>query len=166
MSTPDEWARAYARQADADFKTWDVLRQDSTVPLCHALLFLKMACEKLCKAHLIRTGGDPERFQASHAYVANPLPVIIKQRLLTRRNKKGLTDFLKHVRHLAFEIEMLAPAVRRGGKRPDNCEYPWDDDGGVLHSPLDWTFAATGLLATRNGRRFLEILRESIDTML
>ncbi|MGP0063486.1 MAG: hypothetical protein ACLQGP_07810 [Isosphaeraceae bacterium] len=44
---------------------------------------------------------------------------------------------MNHAHYLAREIEVLAPAVKRGGQRPDNCEYPWEDDAGTLHVPLD-----------------------------
>jgi hypothetical protein len=44
-----------------------------------------------------------------------------------------------HIRHLAKEIEVLNPAVRRDGQRLDNCEYPWEF-GDLVISPLDWGF--------------------------
>ena len=50
MATSAEWATGYARQADADFKTFEAV-QDLSIPECHRLLFLQMACEKLVKAH-------------------------------------------------------------------------------------------------------------------
>ncbi len=46
-----EWATGYARQADADFKTFAAL-QPQPIPQCHQLQFLQMACAKLVKAHL------------------------------------------------------------------------------------------------------------------
>jgi len=61
---------------------------------------------------------------------------------------------------------MLAPAVKRGGQRPDNCEYPWEDAGGELHVPLDWSFAPANLLVAPAGRTFLKLVRESIDRFL
>lgn len=81
MSTPAEWARGYARQADADFKTWNVLQTNADVPHCHKLLFLQMACEKICKAHLITKGTPPEKLQSSHGYIGKPLPTVIKQEI-------------------------------------------------------------------------------------
>lgn len=59
MATSDEWASAYARQADADFTTFETL-QSLPLPQCHKLQFLQMACEKLVKAHLCGIGTDPE----------------------------------------------------------------------------------------------------------
>ncbi len=68
MSESADWARAYARQADIDFKAWELLEKhpEAVGAECHRLLFLQMACEKLCKAHLIRGGTPPESLQASH----------------------------------------------------------------------------------------------------
>ena len=54
MASPAQWAEGYARQADADFTTWTLLQGNTSVPECHRLLFLQMACEKLCKAHAVQ----------------------------------------------------------------------------------------------------------------
>jgi hypothetical protein len=58
MSDSQEWAKAFARQARADFETWDRLQGIAETPECHRLLFLQMACEKLTKAHLCKAGSD------------------------------------------------------------------------------------------------------------
>jgi hypothetical protein len=65
MSTADEWAKGYARQASADFTTWSWLQGRDAIPACHKLLFLQMACEKLTKAHLCKLGSDPKQLQTS-----------------------------------------------------------------------------------------------------
>jgi hypothetical protein len=169
MSSSADWSRAYARQADADFQTWEKLRAGAieAVPECHRLLFLQMACEKLCKAHLISGGSDPEQMQTSHAYIARSLPVVVRQRIARRGlSVKNSNQLLKAVRHLAQEIELLNPSVRRDGRRPDNCEYPWQDHGGHLHSPLDWKFQPIQLLVAPSGRTFLKLMREAINALL
>ena len=118
------------------FKTLQSL-QDVSIPECHKLQFLQMACEKLVKAHLCGSGTDPAALQASHAYVAKTLPVVLRQQasavnFVGGKARKALT----YARHLAQEIEVLAPAVDRGGRRPDNCEYPWEaDDGKTALAP-------------------------------
>ena len=163
MSTPDDWARAYARQADADVYTHDQLALDKSVPECHKLMFLQMACEKLPKAHLCAAGSAPKKLQSSHAYTAKTLPIIIKQQItFSGLDPKGAPWVLQHSRHLAQEIEVLAPAVDRDGQRPDNCEYPWEDSGGQLHLPLEWTFTPSNLLTAKAGRTFLKLVREAI----
>ena len=164
MATPAEWARAYARQAHADFRAWQALEENEDVHPCHRMLFLQMACEKLCKARLIGGGTPPEDLQTSHGYVAKPLPVVIRAELEFReknlRARAGLLDF---TRHLAAEIEVMNPAVDRNRQRPDNCEYPWEDAGLVLHSPLDWSFNPLHLLRERFGLTFVKVLQLAID---
>lgn len=167
MSSPADWARGYARQADADFRTWQSLQTDANVPECHRLLFLQMACEKLCKAHLITAGSPPESLQSSHGYIAKPLPLIVIQEIVSlRKDVRGMQGVLRDARYLAGEIEVLNPAVDRDGRRRDNCEYPWEDPGENVRSPLDWTFHPSGLLTAPSGRTFLKLVRLAIDRLL
>jgi hypothetical protein len=169
MSTPTQWLGGYARQADIDLRAWEPYEKhpQAVASECHKLLFLQMACETLCKAHLILNKTAPEDLQASHAYIAAPLPVVIRRQLLDmRQSLNGMKGVMQHVRHLANEIEVLHPAVDRNGRRPDNCEYPWDDATGALRSPLDWSFSPSQLLTAPAGRTFLKILRVAIDRLL
>jgi hypothetical protein len=165
MASGPEWATGYARQADADLKTFAALHSLS-IPQCHKLQFLQMCSEKLVKAHLCKGGTDPAALQQSHSYIAGTLPVVLRHQVLSmKRSAAQAGKILRNVRHLAREIDVLAPAVKRGGQRPDNCEYPWQDAGGALHVPLDWTFYPSLLLA-RGGRTFLKLLRAAIDQLL
>jgi hypothetical protein len=169
MSTPLDWIVGYARQADADFRAWELYEKypEAVAGECHKLLLLQMACEKLCKAHLISNNSPPQDLQDSHGYIAGPLPVVIRhQIIIMRKNLRGMEGVIQQVRHLANEMEVLNPAVSRGGTRPDNCEYPWDDAGGTLHSPLDWSFHPSRLLTVPAGRTFLKILRAAINRLL
>jgi hypothetical protein len=168
MSEPAVWARAYARQADSDFKAWELYEKhpEAVAAECHRLLFLQMACEKLCKAHLIRGGTPPENLQTSHGYIANPIPVIMQEQMRRmRRNLHGMQGVLTQIRHLANEIEVLNPAMTRDGQRPDNCEYPWQAGDDVI-SPLDWTFSPSRLVTAPSGRIFVKLLRGAIDRIL
>ncbi len=166
MATQADWAAMYARQADADFNTLESLQQIS-IPECHKLQFLQMACEKLVKAHLCGSGTDPAALQTSHAYVSKTLPLVLRQQasavnFVGARARQALT----HARHLAQEIEVLAPAVDRGGQRPDNCEYPWEDNDGTLRSPLEWSFQPSQLIVMPAGRTILKLIRGAIDRLL
>lgn len=167
MATGDEWATGYARQADADLRLFERLRPDAAVPACQKMMLLQMACEKLAKAYLCDTGADPAVLQTSHAYIAGTLPAVVYQTAVARnyspQRLAGLTPF---VRHLGREIELLTPSVTRAGQRPDNCEYPWENGNGDLHVPLDWSFAATRLLAQPAGRVFLTLVRAAIDELV
>jgi len=166
MATSAEWGAAYARQADADFRTFQAV-QPLRIPHCHKLQFLQVACEKLVKAHLCGEGINPATLQASHAYVAKHLAVVLRQQALSVNFSGGKArEVLKHARHLAQEIDVLAPAVKRGGQRPDNCEYPWEDRGGKLHVPLDWSFQPSQLLTMPAGPTILKLIRGAIDRLL
>ena len=166
MGTSAEWSVGYARQADADFNTFKSI-QAMPVPPCHKLQFLQMACEKLVKVHLCGEGTDPKTLQSSHAYVATTLPVVLRQQAIFVNFQGGKArEALNHARHLAQEIDVLAPAVKRGGQRLDNCEYPWEDSGAVVRVPLDWTFLPSQLVVMPAGRTILKLIRGAIDRLL
>lgn len=167
MPTPTQWARGYVRQAHADFQCWQTIETNENVQPCHRLLFLQMACEKLCKARLIDAGTRPELLQTSHGYVANPLPIIIREQLLFMGQRlTAYAGLLTFARHIAAEIELLNPAVDRNGHRPDNCEYPWEDRSQVIRSPLDWSFVPLQLLRGPFGPTFVKLLHISIRRAL
>ena len=65
MATADEWSVGYARQAAADFETFEFM-QGQPVPECHKLQFLQMACEKLVKAYLCGQGAQPQQLVVSY----------------------------------------------------------------------------------------------------
>src|SRR3972149_661842 len=117
MATNADWAAGYARQADADFVTFQAL-QRTPLPECHKLQFLQMACEKLVKAHLCGGVKVPSSLQKSHAYIAGTLPVVLREHM-TRINFTGPSakEVGKHIKHLCQEINLLAPAVTDGGIR-------------------------------------------------
>ena len=168
MATSAEWAVGYARQADADFKTFEAIQTLAVpVPECHKLQFLQMACEKLVKARRCGEGIDPATLQASHAVVAKYLPTVLREYMEFLNFTGGKArEALNRARQLAQEIDVLAPAVKRGGQRPDNCEYPWEDAGGILHVPLDWTFPPSTLSVTPTGRTILKLIRGAINRLL
>lgn len=168
MSQSVDWAKAYARQSDADFRAWERFEAhpQAVASPCHKLMMLQMACEKLCKARLALGGTPPESLQGSHAYIANPLPNIIRDQILFLGQRPDrLRELQARVRQLAGEIELLNPSVRRDGQRPDNCEYPWESGAGII-SPLDWSFPTLQLLTVPAGRTFIKLLRGAIDRIL
>jgi hypothetical protein len=165
MTEPADWARAFARQADADLKAWELYEKhpEAVAAECHKLLFLQMSCEKLCKEYLINTGTDPRSLTTSDGFIAGPLPVIIRRQIVrVRKNLRGMQGVLSQVRHLANEIEVLSPAMTRDSQRPDNCEYPWEAGDRIL-SPLDQSFNPSRLCTSPAGRTFLKLLRGAID---
>ncbi len=167
MATNEDWTRGYAKQAAADFATYNALQGNSAIPQCHKLQFLQMACEKLVKAHLIKGGTAPGNLQSSHAYVAGTLPVVIRQQItLSGVAVHNAQWIMEHARLLAAEIDLLAPAVKRGGTRPDNCEYPWEDAAGNLRIPLEWdNFKPEKLLLAKAARTFLKLVHDAIQRL-
>ncbi len=112
MATVAEWARGYARQAQADFLAWQAMEGQADVLPCHRMLLLQMTCEKLCKARYAAEGAPISSLQTSHAYVAKRLPLVIRdQLLLMERDVKARTGLLVYTRRLANEIEVVNPAV-------------------------------------------------------
>ncbi len=167
MSNTDDWQRAFALQAKADFEIWDELKDCQHALQCHRLHFLQMACEKLAKAHLCETGAEPHAIQQSHAYIAKSLPRIAKHHVTRRKGhlrKHG--SLFKKIRHLAREIELLAPAVDDGGRRQDNCEYPWELANGELRIPAEHSFPNLSLLREPAGRTLLKVVREAVAQLL
>jgi hypothetical protein len=162
-STPDNWGKAFAKQAVADFEAWNELQGKPSIPSCQKLHFLQMSCEKLCKTHLCKQPkADPKAFQASHAYIAKNLDIIIRQELtLTPNPPRNYRYLIACCKPIAREIELLHPQVEDGGRRPDNCEYPWEQ-GGRLYVPAEYTFASLNLLETPGGRCLLKLIGNAI----
>ncbi len=174
MATVQEWSIAYARQADADLRMYQFLEglprdclDGGSLPACHRLQFLQMACEKLVKSHSCARGTSPSSLQASHGVVSKGLPIVIRAETAALNFRgEASRNVNKHANHLAQEIELLAPSVRRSGRRPDNCEYPWEDGNGRLHVPLDWGFASSGLISEPGGRAILKLIRSAINRLV
>lgn len=157
------WSQAFARQAQSDLDAREVLSAQR-LPQCHALHFLQMACEKMCKASMIASGADPLQVQRSHASIAKHLPTVVKL-YLSRDSKRVPRDswIVSAVRPLARKIELLNPAVKDGGRSPQNCEYPWLAADGSVKAPADHSFEFN-ILFEKAGVTLLKILREaSVD---
>ena len=168
MNLSTDWARGYARQADADLRAHALYaaHPEAMASRCHSLLLLQMSCEKLCKAHLIQAGKSAESLQKSHAYIAKHLPSILEWQMTSRREPPGkIRSLLSKIREIAREIEVLNPSVNRGGLRQDNCEYPWES-GEMIHSPLDHRFEIFKLVRFPAGIVFLKLLRLAINDHL
>jgi len=161
------WTVAFAKQARADFATWSLLKSRPDVPQCHSLQFLQMSCEKLVKASLCLFGADPYKLQWSHLYIEKNIPLVARQQLakMSRAKPRKWDAVLLNVRHLAREIERLSPAADDGGRRPDNCEYPWEDAASQIHVPAEHTFTNLRLLNEPAGRAFLKIMHAAIEEL-
>lgn len=169
MTDASQWQHAYALQAKADLATWQLL-VDASAAVCHQYHFLQMTCEKVCKAFLCRQGSRPTDLHASHAFVAKTLPVLandVLRELGGRWAKHTTLRFhLRLLKTLAREIELLAPSVDDGGRRPDNCEYPWEDRQGKLHVPAEFDFPSMRFLSAPVGRILPRLLHQAIASLL
>jgi hypothetical protein len=126
-----------------------------------------MACEKLAKAHFCTQGTAPASLQGSHAFIFKILPVVIRQEMIAVNFRgKSAKNLAAVATHIAQEIEVIAPSVRRAGQRPDNCEYPWEDADGRIHVPLSWTFSSAQLIAQPTGRSMLKLIQSAIDRLM
>jgi hypothetical protein len=97
------WSAAFAVQACSDFDARDQLLCSSQLPQCHQLHYLQMAMEKTAKEHLVEGGSDPIVVQASHAYIAKVIPIIVREALA--RVPGGLSQWIVGaVRSLARRI--------------------------------------------------------------
>ena len=125
-----------------------------------------MACEKLCKAFVVKAKVHVwDEIQSTHGFIRKHLPTIVKQEMSYGvQNLDRLRWAYERIRLLAREIEILNPSMDRD-RRPENCEYPWAVGQDVV-SPLDWKFEASQLLTVAAGRTFLKILRPAIDRLL
>jgi hypothetical protein len=173
MPTKEEWSRAFAKQARADFETWNALKMylklpkgSSPLPQSQKLHFLQMACEKLAKAHLLKgRGAEVLDLEQSHAYIAKHLPTIVRQQMILSGEKERVANSVRdQCKRLAREIDLLAPSVKAGGKREDNCEYPWEQ-GGKLYIPAEWPFTNLDLLTAEAGRNILKRIQAAINRL-
>ena len=103
---------------------------------------------------------------SNHAHLSHYQKSLDQYALSLNFSNARAREILKQTRHLAQEVEILAPAVKRGGQRPDNCEYPWEDNAEQLHVPLDWTFPPSRLIVERGGPTVLKLIRGAIDSLL
>jgi hypothetical protein len=119
-----------------------------------------MACEKLCKASMISAGSNPQDVQSSHAYIAKHLPTIVRLYMSREAGRLPRDNWIvEAIRPLARKIELLNPAVRDGGRSPQNCEYPWVADDGSVSAPADHKFDFS-MLFDRAGITLLKIIRQ------
>jgi len=64
----------------------------------------------------------------------------------------------------ALEIELLAPTVDNQ-RRPDNCEYPWEDSAGNVIAPAEHASATLSLLSQPAGQELLKTLPLAIAAL-
>ena len=166
------WRLAYARQALSDFTVYDLLCSQTSVDECQRMHYLQMALEKSAKAHFWNTSGssgEPSKINRSHRVVEKFLPMVFRDhwRIMTK-GKRPPGNAIKAVRQLCQEVDLLAPAVKDGHLRRDNCEYPWevvDPEGTTvaIRSPLDHEFSPSSMVRNPRAAAFLKAIRASVQ---
>ena len=156
MSERQNWQSAFLKQARAD---WEAYQKTSraTWAACHRLQFLQMAAEKLGKAFLVAGPSSLETTTQSHAAFVKFLRIVSNNRKLKNALGKKRAQQRKHFNQLlplAYEIELLAPALAQSGPNP---EYPWKDASGNVLAPGDYSFQLfKQLQKTRQGIQLLK----------
>lgn len=169
MNLSSQWSQAFGRQSLSDRTVYEVLASRGGIPTCHLLHYLQMHLEKLAKAALwdpvTATPPIPD-FDRSHNVIAKVLPLVVKQ--FSRSNGLGRRlaekGRIERIRVLCREIDLLAPSVDLGGKRPDNCEYPWlsESEDRVL-APCEHGFSIARKLRSEDGLLLLKAAAVSAE---
>jgi len=162
MSIPDAaWRTAYAKQSFSDFQTYEYLCDAKGLPHCHRLHYLQMCLEKLCKAYRYDRPLDElslRNLQSTHGVIAKILPQIVREHWRQVGLGSARKDQLQRVREICRELDLLAPSVDDGGRRPDNVEYPWPSPEGVgMNVPCEYKFAIDQRLRSSDGRMLLKV---------
>lgn len=148
MPIPTQWRKAYARQAISDLEVYEFLSLQRRLPACHRLHYLQMYLEKVAKAYAWPTDAkcrEQTSLGSGHSYVAKLVPRIFMEGFRRQEGRNPSGSLQKRIRELCREIDLLQPAADDGGKRPDNCEYPWnvcDNLGNAsdVESPTEFPF--------------------------
>ncbi len=155
MTSRRDWQLAFLRQARSDWEAYQRTIEKSW-PICHRLHFLQMASEKLGKALLIRSETKLERITQSHAafvkfmrMTGNNFDLHLKLGITRPQLKAQFNQLLP----VAYEIEILAPALAHNGPNP---EYPWLDKTGQIVAPVDCSFPLAQALASPPGAQLLK----------
>jgi hypothetical protein len=123
-----------------------------------------MACEKIAKAYRCRdTAADLDELLKRHvgfgkfmgSFLASPsIQEAYRGRDAQRR------QLTRIARHLAREIEKLAPSVDRE-ESPENAEYPWASGEEVV-VPCEYGYPSLSLLTGPGGRTLLSLVARAI----
>lgn len=139
MTDRQNWQTAFLRQARVDWESYQRTRQ-GTWPECHRLLLLQMAAEKLGKALLVAGHSSLETITQTHAAFVKFMQLVSNHRKLRKAlgmKKSQQTAQFRTLLPLAYEIELLAPALAQHGPNP---EYPWKNASGNILAPADYSF--------------------------
>ncbi len=156
---------AFLAQSRSDWEVFGRLAADASIPACHQLHYLQMACEKIAKAYRCRDRAvNLEELLKRHvgfskflgSFLASP-----SMKEAYRGRAAQLREVTAFTRNLAREIEKLAPSVDRAVS-PENAEYPWESGGEVI-PPCRYTYPRLSLLTSPGGRTLLKLVARAIQ---
>jgi hypothetical protein len=133
------WTKGLLKQAQSDYEMYGKL-SDPSVPICHRLHYLQMACEKLAKAFSRKKNTHPpKRHTALVSFLQHSKQRNIYEALGYANNPLAYSAYIDSLMDIALKIENLAPAG--GGKDGKvNPEYPWKDAVGNIQVPVDYPY--------------------------
>jgi hypothetical protein len=147
------FAEAFRLQALSDLEAYESL-VPTVLPVSHRLHYLHMWLEKLCKAYLWLPGTDAEDLRSRHQVVGAVLPRLVAERW-RRLAAFPQRPHMPAIRAICREIDLLHPQIDDGGRRPDNVEYPWTENGVHL-VPAGVKFALAETLYKNPGPALLK----------
>lgn len=159
--TPDDWADAYLKQAKAEWRVWNDLRETPNIPECVRLHMLQMSMEKLGKAYRLRQGAtsidDANTHHVAFEKTVNAILAVRARQLFPNLKPNNIRFIRTHLGGLARDIERLCPAVDRVNTA-SNSEYPWES-GGQLFVPVEYSFEGiTRRLTDPKGVRMMKVV--------
>jgi hypothetical protein len=124
-----------------------------------------MASEKISKAYFWRSGSPPPRTHAGFTkfmrFLAQPGPGNRDQiaNIFTVKRFSDFRSFVRKILPLAYELEVLAPALAGNGPNP---EYPWPHERPTV-APTNFSFPIwSRLYSEPNGRNLLKVIRAAV----
>jgi len=134
------WRDAYFLQARSDYDAFKELN-NPRIPICHRLHYLQMAGEKLAKAYLSPSNGEPPK--KGHQKLVNLLKVLKGRREIRRKlgfgdDHNAFCSYVDSLTRFAGQIELLAPVGTND--RRMNAEYPWIDSTGEVVYPAIYPY--------------------------
>lgn len=164
MTVREKWGLAFVRQARSDWRVYQLL-SEASVPACHVLHYLQMACEKVAKAYRIRDLSSPiDELTRHHVGFTRFVSAFLRSPMMCRAFENQTArhrTLMQEMNQLARLIEGLAPAVDREA-RPENSEYPWVAGDDVI-APCDYGYPNFSLLTEPRGRGLLKLIGRMMD---
>ena len=154
-------AEAFLAQAQADYSTFELVREKAENPPSQWLHLLQMSVEKTGKAYLAAEGKGFDELKQSHLGFSKVLKLLPRNpavQSLLEMPRAAVRSHVNALRPLASEVERLVPGKDNSGR---NAEYPWKDPQGkfVVPAAHDFSELSNQLVRQQRGRQLLKLLR-------